>query len=58
MLPGLLFLLRQDAHHLVCVPALLQQISHRFHGFIDVLEEELVSGAQVIQARLRHPGCE
>ena len=43
---------RQDIHHLVGVTTAAQQICHDAHGVIDMVEEYLVTGTQIVQSRL------
>ena len=42
----------EDCHHLVRVASLAEQLCHHPHRSIDMREEGLVPGAQVVQARL------
>ena len=52
-LPNLLHLFqRQDVHHLIGVTTPAQQFCHQAHWVVYVIEEQLVSGAQVVQPRL------
>ena len=43
---------RQQVHDLIRVTTAAQQFSHQSHRAVDVVEEQLVSGAQVVQPRL------
>ena len=46
------FFPRQDVHHLVGVAPAAQQVGHHAHRAVDVVEEQLVAGAQVVQPGL------
>ena len=48
----------QDVHHLVGVTSATQQFCHDAHRVVDVIEEQLVSGTQVVQPRLAIRGVD
>lgn len=43
---------RQQVHDLIRVAPAAQQVGHQLHRVVDVVEEQLVSGAQVVQSWL------
>ena len=49
---------RQDVHDFVGITAPAQQVGHDAHGPVDVVEEQLVSSAQVVQPWLAVGGME